>query len=257
MMTFPLFSSDDFDLSFVDAAAATWECPTCGVIEPVRRELSGKRVAYFKRRCDCVIRQQQERYEAHLRREALDRRIKATFGGLTAGSYVYPYRNRTFSSFDKSRQPKAWTLAQVWAKELKGTFVLYGDYGTGKTHLLAAICNTLIDREVGCFFFKAPDLFDLITSYMDRHWDYQEVLERAVQTPLLVIDDIDKVNPSAWKQERFYSIIDKRADLGLPIAISTNQPDQLDTFVGGACASRLSIGQIAVEMVGADYRKQL
>lgn len=258
MTALPFFSSDEFDTAFFEEAEATWECPTCGIMKPYKKVInSGKRTAYYKRRCDCILRKQREREHAAQRRLALEKRINETFGSLITGSYVYPYRKRTFSAFDERRQHRAFAVAQAFAEELNGTLVLHGPYGTGKTHLLAAICNTLIDREVGCLFLKAPDLFDMIQTYMDKHWDYQNVINQAIWTPLLVIDDVDKISPSAWRQERLYDIIDKRTELEKPIAISTNQLDELDTFVGGACADRLSIGQIAVEMVGESYRKRL
>jgi DNA replication protein DnaC len=258
MTSLPRLNTDAFDIPSTDEASATWECPTCGPISPERRVASGgKRILYYKRMCNCVWKQQQAQYESARRREAMERRIAATFGGMVAGSYVYPYRKRTFNTFDESRQPEAFAIAQAFAEEPQGTLILYGPYGTGKTHLLAAICNTLIDKDIGCFFLKAPDLFDMLQTYMNKHWDYQDVIDRAIQTPLLVLDDIDKIAPSAWQQQKLYSIIDKRADSERPIALSTNLLDQLDTFVGGACASRLSIRQIAVEMSGQDYRKLL
>jgi hypothetical protein len=76
-------------------------------------------------------------------------------------------------------------------------------------------------------------------------------------TLLLDFDDVDKAKRTDFREEVYFNIIDKRVICGRPIAISTNRLNELDQFIGGACVSRLSIGQIALEMVGADYRLTL
>ena len=43
----------------------------------------------------------------------------------------------------------------------------------------------------------------------------------------------------------------------LPTAISTNRIDELADDVGSAVCSRLKVGQIAVEMRGADDREEM
>jgi DNA replication protein DnaC len=72
-----------------------------------------------------------------------------------------------------------------------------------------------------------------------------------------VIDDVEKAKHSEFTEEVYFEIVDERTKAGRPIAISTNRLGDLEQYVGGAVCSRLSIGQIAVEMMGADYRLEL
>ncbi len=60
---------------------------------------------------------------------------------------VREMRGKTFDSFDPSRPEAAYEKAFAFANNPQGNVLLYGNYGTGKTHLEAGICNYL--REVG------------------------------------------------------------------------------------------------------------
>lgn len=165
-------------------------------------------------------------------------------------------RELRFENFDEKRQQLAFTTAQSFVDMLEGTFILHGPYGIGKTHLLASILNALLEKEVTCKFCTAPSLFAAIQDRMNHHEDYNELIGQAIRTPLLVIDDIDKSRWSEFKEEIYFDIIDGRVKRKLPLALSTNKLEDLGSYVGGACLSRLSVGQIAIKMVGSDYRKE-
>jgi len=166
-------------------------------------------------------------------------------------------RGSRFENFDATRQQTAYNAARMFVEMPLGTFILYGPYGTGKTHLLAAICNALLERHIACRFATAPNLFGAIGGYVNHREDYSTLIAQAIATPLLVIDDVDKARWSEFREEIYFDILDGRAKRKLPTALSTNRLEELDTFVGGACQSRLSIGQIAIEMSGKDYRPEL
>jgi hypothetical protein len=78
-----------------------------------------------------------------------------TFGGWLGTRWVdtdvvREMCGKTFDSFDPSRQEEAYEQAFALAQNPRGNVLLYGNYGTGKTYLEAAICNSL--REVGRLF---------------------------------------------------------------------------------------------------------
>jgi hypothetical protein len=89
-----------------------------------------------------------------------------------------------------------------------------------------------------------------LTAYQVNE-ENQALLDRCVNTPLLVIDDIDKAKHTDAREEVYFTIIDARTNAALPTAISTNRIEDLADYVGGAVCSRLKVGQIAVEMTGA------
>ena len=166
-------------------------------------------------------------------------------------------RHSTFATFRRERQPAAFDLAQAFASRPAGVLAFYGDFGTGKTHLLAAVTNAHIASGKTCLFASVVSLFDAIGERLEQRQDYQDLLRRAIQTPLLVLDDIDKLKPSEFREETLYKLLNGRCTAGLPLAISSNStPAELERWVGKAGRSRLMQGLIPVPMNGPDYRME-
>jgi DNA replication protein DnaC len=249
-------------------AALTWECirgekgsyqgypfvyQGCGVIEPLQLP-SGR---FIRRSCTCeraARKLQQQQFEQE---QWMQRHSNRLYDWLGPRWTDYSLKNKTFSNFQFQRQPDAYDMAHEFVSLLSGTFILHGSYGTGKTHLLAAICNDLLKHQTSCLFATAPNLFRAMQARIQNKEDYTELIFRAIRTPLLVIDDVEKAKHSEFTEEVYFEIVDERTKAGRPIAISTNRLGDLEQYVGGAVCSRLSIGQIAVEMMGADYRLEL
>jgi DNA replication protein DnaC len=165
---------------------------------------------------------------------------------------------KTFETFLRERQPAAWEMALAFAEQPQGTLVLYGSYGTGKTHLLAAIANAVAARGQRCRFASTTLLFGAIGERIGQGEDYLDLFRRATSAPLLLLDDLDKLKPSEFREETLYTILNGRTVAGLPLAItSNNPPDKLTPWIGGAGCSRLMHGLIPVPMNGPDYRLEV
>ncbi len=163
--------------------------------------------------------------------------------------------DKTFASFRRERQPAAWEMAQAFATCPQGSLAFYGSFGTGKTHLLAAIANAVTAGGRVCRFASVVSLFDAIGERIGQGEDYHDLLRRAIQAPLLLLDDIDKLKPSEFREETLYKILNGRSSAGLPLALSSNNaPDKLVRWIGGAGCSRLMAGLIPVPMFGSDFR---
>lgn len=212
---------------------------------------------YVRGRCICVKEREKREAEAARRLAWLTDQLNFTYAWLGKHWTDAPLKEKTFETFQAARQQAAFDMSRLFCVEMEGALILHGTYGTGKTHLLAAICNEVRLRSVSSRFTTAPKLFRAIQERIYRNEDYYELIHRAVSAPLLVIDDVDKAKPSEFREEIYFEIIDERTKAGLPIAISTNRLSELATFVGGAACSRLSIGQIAVEMTGDDFRMEM
>lgn len=245
----------------LDPQGATWTCPKCGTIRPFRLTFGGS-TRYARRLCACQEQVAQERDRAILKAE--QQRVYLE----TQANHMYTWmgrrwsdpslREKTFKMFDASRQPKAFEAATLFVEDMSGTLVFYGGFGTGKTHLLASIGNAALQqRNIAGRFTSAPLLFRAIQARMQEDQGYDDLIEKAIKTPLLMIDDIDKAPHSSFRESTYFTIIDERVKAGRPNAISTNRLDELDAYVGGAVCSRLKIGQIPVKMVGDDYREEL
>ncbi len=226
-----------------------------GIIEP--HEFHGH---YRRSLCPCEKAVLAQYKEGEQRREAgqqHQQRIKNAYAWIGNHRAPLELTKKTFNNFDARRQPKAFQRVQAYMRLLEGTLILHGSFGVGKTHLLAALVNALIVQGKDCKFTNVNNLFAQIQDLIALDQPYRPIIEAAIRAPLLVLDDMDKAKPSQFRLDILFEIIDARTQRGLPIAISTNRLANLADFVGGACASRLSIGQIAIEMTGADYRPQL
>jgi DNA replication protein DnaC len=243
---------------YATPAEATWTCDTCGVVQP-RLITSINR--YMKSSCACRITELERERLAEQQRQRKAQEVKlrrAVYGWLGSRWSSESLASKTFANFEVLRQPEAFQTTLAFADVMEGTLILSSPaFGTGKTHLLAALCQEMSRREKCCLFTTAPKLFQAIQYYIGQNQDYTHLIQDAVRTPLLVIDDIDKAKWSEFREEVYFEIIDSRVNAGRPIALSTNKLDNLASYVGGACCSRLSIGQIAVEMVGKDYRLEM
>ncbi len=236
----------------------TWMCATCGVIKPF---VLGN--GYYARRpCACeqhVLEQQRRQAVPRTLAEALTQaQIAQTYTWLGRKWAQLGLADKTFATFERKRQERAFGDARSFATAQEGVLALYGAYGVGKTHLLAALANARMVARRPCLFASAVTLFDAIQDRLGNNQGYHDLLRRAIETPLLLLDDVDKPKPSEFRQEVYYQIIDGRTRAGRPLALSSNcTPVELERFVGGAARSRLMMGIIPVQMSGTDYRMEM
>jgi DNA replication protein DnaC len=235
-----------------------WQCPLCGNVPPLLLSTGW----YVRRPCACQRRTWQTQEQLHLPR-TLDEALRLAQQGQT---YTWLGRewadealqHQTFATFDRPRQPKAFDLARQFALNPSGVLALYGSYGLGKTHLLAAIADARNDAGDCCLFASAVTLFDAIQQRISRDEEYSGLLRRAITTPLLLLDDVDKPKPSEFRQEMSYQIIDGRSKAGRPLVISFNCALlELGRWIGGAARSRLFVGLTPVHLTGDDYRMSM
>jgi DNA replication protein DnaC len=235
------------------------ECEACGeTVFPKRLQMNGE-VRYGKGRCACQEEAAKKAMIEQQRAQMIDvqsRHIYTWLGGTFTDASL---RNKTFENFDQSRQPLAYEAARAFAADPYGVLILHGSYGTGKTHLLAAICNAALrnPNPTTSLFTTSANLFNAIQKRIRDNEEIQGIIHRAVTSRLFVLDDTDKAKWTEFREEIYFAIVDERTKRELPIALSTNKLDELHTYVGGAVASRLQIGRIEVEMAGKDYRKEL
>jgi DNA replication protein DnaC len=186
--------------------------------------------------------------------------IRYAYTHETNGEKKERYR-KTLERFEEGR--KTWRNAKQkaldFAKNPQGSFLIYGEYGLGKSHLLAGICNELRHHgpSVSSLYVVAPRFFSVFNDRMKHTGNEWDLVRQMCTTPLAVFDDIDKIDPKTFREETLYQIIDERVSAGLPIAMSMNSMSTLATIVGKAAYSRLMVGCIPVEVVSEDYRLNL
>lgn len=136
--------------------------------------------------------------------------------------------------------------------------VLWGTFGTGKTHLAAAIVRQRLSEGVVGLFIKTPALLNRMRATFDKDSTgptAAELLTAVKRVPLLVLDDLGVEKTTDWVTETLYEIVDSRYCDGLPLIITTNltAPD-LKKQIGKRIASRLAEMCVWIEMNGDDRR---
>jgi DNA replication protein DnaC len=132
-------------------------------------------------------------------------------------------QEENLSSQDAQSLEKAFEATRAFADNPRGWLVLMGGYGTGKTHLAAAIANYRADSHIPPLFVSVPDLLDHLratfnpnsTISLDRR--FEEVRTAA----LLILDDLGTESASPWAREKLYQLFNYRYNAELPTVITT------------------------------------
>ena len=152
------------------------------------------------------------------------------------------YNHANFDNFDLSQKAMsdnayqslrlAYSTALRFAEHPAGKWIVFeGTYGSGKTHLAAAIGNERLEHGEMVLFITAPDLLDhLRGSYgRDAEMSYNETFARVRSADLLILDDLGVENPSEWSKEKLFQLLNHRYSERLPTVITTNTDiDRLD-----------------------------
>lgn len=151
---------------------------------------------------------------------------------------------------------EAFTALQAFAGDPDGWIVLIGEKGTGKTHLMAAAANVLMEREVWPLYVVVPDWLAYLREGLeaDRLSEGAEQrMKDAMEAPVLFLDDLNAERRTDWTDEQMFRLVNYRYIHRLPTVISGNFTlEELEKRI----ASRMrdaSLSQIIV-MAGPDQR---
>ena len=145
--------------------------------------------------------------------------------------------------------------AEEWGRGALTGLVMTGPVGVGKTWTAAAAANLYLDRKPLRWFSVARMLAQARAGFKNPARDeVNAVLLNASMA--LVMDDIDKVNPTDFARDILFQAIDERVNNRTPLLVTTNMryPEIEETY-GEPIASRLAGYCEAVRIEGADRRK--
>ena len=146
----------------------------------------------------------------------------------------------TFETFIVGKSNKfAYKAARVIA-EAPGSYnplFLYGESGVGKTHLMHAIGNYLIENTDKKVLYitsdKFVDEYTRIFRYSDKN-NFEKIdafKEKYRNVDVLMIDDIQFLSTAPKGQEEFFNTFNELHDAGKQIIIASDRPvDDLNSF---------------------------
>lgn len=169
--------------------------------------------------CTCRMKDLQAQRNEMLRSVSnLDALRRFTFESFNPdGHGLSPERQRNLHG--------AYEATLDYSRKLQGWLILTGGYGSGKTHLAAAIANHAISQGVIALFVTVPDLLDhLRAAFAPRSTQgYSERFEQIRNAPLLILDDLGTENATPWALEKLFQLLNYRYMSRLPTVITTNQ----------------------------------
>lgn len=170
--------------------------------------------------CDCQKKALDAEEEARKNEERLRRIERLRRTGFQDGQLV----NWTFYNDDGSH-PEVMKAARNYVENFK-TFradgkglLLYGNVGTGKTYVAAAIANALVDKGSPVMVTNFARISNKLQESFDGRQTYLDDLNKF---DLLVIDDLATERRTEYMQEIIFNVVDARYRSGLPMIITTN-----------------------------------
>jgi len=141
-------------------------------------------------------------------------------------------RNEKLDSDDKVSLQEALQVAQTYSKHPEGWVVFTGDYGSGKTHLAAAIGHECKTNGLSVLFMEVPTLLDYLRSTFNPNSviSFDNQFNKIRTSPLLILDDFGTHSATPWAREKLYQIFNHRYNAQLPtvITISADELENVD-----------------------------
>lgn len=137
-------------------------------------------------------------------------------------------KNASMSNVYKDDKPRVELIKRMKVfkdsylkKESPKGLYIYGNFGSGKSYLAAALFNDLAQKGVKSVIVHVPELIRSIKDSFDK--DYSDVFDEVLNTPLLLLDDIGAEYLTAWSRDEVLEpILQYRMDQGLPTFFTSN-----------------------------------
>lgn len=130
---------------------------------------------------------------------------------------------------------------------------IMGAYGSGKTHLAAAIANAQLRLDRPVHLATTADLLDHMRSTYEQG-TFEQTAGDIKEVGLLVLDDLGAERETGWANEELFQIVNHRYVNGYPLVVTTNKRlDQIEPRIASRLTEGLAVAgrcQIVELMVG-------
>lgn len=208
--------------------------------------------------CGCDVLDYMEQQQAINR----DKNQGRKFDKFNQHSLISPkLKNATFKTFiteNKDFQKVAREVHSfVTAWEPETSILIYGTFGTGKSHLAVSASKLAINNGLTSLFISVPKLFSKLKETYNKKSETteDELITMINDVDLLVLDDLGAESGSEdWCQDKLFLILDGRQ--GKKTIYTTNlDAATLERKIGGRNYDRMSDGLGKYTMVGTSYRR--
>jgi DNA replication protein DnaC len=233
---------------------STWTCSFCGAVHPPtvydHPLHEGNVMVIRKERCGCageIEAERQAAFEAEQARRSFDCAewvINLSRTGLTDW-----LARATFDAFVPENAQQAGYKKQVrdyCAALLSGNLgrsswlVLYGNYGTGKTHLAAAVLHEAMAHGLRCRFRVWPQWIESLQATFNGQGDSGAIVNELKDGQVVVLDDLDNQHTTEWVQEKLYTALNSRYNTNKPTILTFNHtPTEMEAWLGPALSDRM------------------
>lgn len=161
--------------------------------------------------------QEQQRQKDEERRIDLQNKRGYCFDSLAMSDY-------TFEKCTIKDDP-LYNTAYDYAKNFKTMLddgeglLFFGNVGTGKTYLAAAIANDIIEQG---YTARMTNFSTIDAEIKDKNGNPASYIKNLMKNDLLIIDDLDAERSTEYMQETVHNIIDRRHTTHKPMIVTTN-----------------------------------
>jgi DNA replication protein DnaC len=209
--------------------------------------------------CPECEREKQEKAELGERERLINK-----YKQMNIGKKFWDESFETFDDYtDELKEHLA--TAREFAEKPEGKLVMLGEHGNGKNHLAVSIL-----KKTGGLIYRAYEIGLLLRQTINGTTTEYEVLTRLCETPLLIIDEIEKLKDSEAKNHWLSHVVGKRYDDMLPIIFIGNChtkddckaeqkpcPKCIEYHLENDILSRIIEDGITMKFTGEDYRERI
>lgn len=146
------------------------------------------------------------------------------------------FQKMSFDTLDKTKNKTEIEFCRQYVsnfdKEASKGIFFNGNPGTGKSSLLACMCNELIKKGYNCLFITTTDLLSDFILYSSEHaGSINEKLKWLIQFDFIVLDDLGRMNLTEKRREILFQIVDTLYNNESIIALTAN-PEMISKLKG-------------------------
>lgn len=164
----------------------------------------------------------QERIEELTARAGREDRMRRVRSASIVGMR---FEARTFETLEPELlNRRAIETAWLIVEDPRVGAAFWGPPGCGKTHLAGAIVHACIERGIPAVMDTVSSLLRRIRSTYDgaSKITEEEMVERIISAPVLVLDDLGKERLTEWSAAMLWDMLNARYERALPLILTAN-----------------------------------